>query len=79
MPTTVSSRSTVGRLITHLRLRRISSKLWLPLEIIVPTNDGVNARTMCQPSIITLRWPFHAELTSTTGPDSRKRRTSSTG
>lgn len=79
MPTTVSSRSTVGRLITHWRLRRISSKLWFSLEIIVPSSDGVNASTVCQPSVMTLRWPFHAELTSTTGPGSRKRRTSSTG
>lgn len=34
---------------------------------------------MCHPMVMMLVLPFHAELTSTMGPGSRKRRTSSTG
>ena len=44
-----------------------------------PTSDGDSPITMCHPMVMMLRLPFHAELTSTIGPGSRKRRTSSTG
>src|SRR5687768_5639827 len=44
-----------------------------------PTSEGDSPMTMCHPIVMMLVLPFHAELTSTMGPGSRKRRTSSTG
>ena len=61
----------VGTLITHSLLRRIISKLWLELEMQQPTSDGENSNTMCQPMVMMLVFPFHAELTSTAGPGSK--------
>ena len=74
--TTVSAISTVGMLITHCRLLRIISKLWLPPEIRQVTSDGENSITMCQPMVMMLVSSLKAELTSTIGPGSRKRRMS---
>ena len=39
-----------GKLMTHCRLSRIIRKLWLPDEIIIPTSDGENSSTVCQPA-----------------------------
>src|SRR5262245_893596 len=41
--------------------------------------EGSNSMTVCQPMVMMLVWPFQAELTSTTGPGSRKRRIWETG
>ena len=70
-PTTSFTKSAVGALITHSRLRRIISKLWLELEMQHATSDGENSNTMCQPMVMMLVFPFHAEVTSTTGPGSK--------
>ena len=71
MPITSFTRSMVGTLITHSLLRRITSKLWLALDMQQATSDGENSNTMCQPIVIMLVFPFHAELTRTTGPGSK--------
>src|SRR5438270_4276768 len=42
-------------------------------------SDGDVSATMCQPIVMMFALPFHAELTSTMGPGSRKRRMLSTG
>src|SRR5439155_22773830 len=44
-----------------------------------PTSDGSSIITMCQPIVMMFRWPLCAELTKTTGPGSKKRRTFATG
>src|SRR5689334_21034754 len=41
--------------------------------------EGSNSMTVCQPRVMMLVWPLHAELTSTMGPGSRKRRIWETG
>src|SRR5215470_469191 len=41
--------------------------------------EGSNSMTVCQPMVMMLVLPFEAELTSTIGPGSRKRRTWETG
>ena len=35
------------------------------------TSNGENSNTMCQPMVMMLVFPFHAPLTSTTGPGSK--------
>ena len=57
MPTTVSTMSAVGRLITHSLLRRTRSKVWLPPAMMQPTSDGVNSITVCQPMVMMLVSP----------------------
>src|SRR5687767_13887377 len=44
-----------------------------------PTSAGENPIIMCQPMVMTFRWPPYADVTSTTGPGSRNRRTFVTG
>jgi hypothetical protein len=41
------------------------------LEMQQATSDGENSNTMCQPMVMMLVFPFHAEVTSTTGPGSK--------
>src|SRR6516225_11926952 len=41
--------------------------------------EGSKSMTVCQPMVMMLVWPLHAELTSTIGPGSRKRRIWETG
>src|SRR5690242_6226830 len=61
-------------LMAHCLLALIRPKLWLLLEIMQPTSDGVNSITVCQPIVMMFASPFQAELTSTIGPGSRNRR-----
>src|SRR5215207_9995974 len=44
-----------------------------------PTSDGSSSITMCPPMVMMSRSPLYVELTSTTGPGSKNRRTLSTG
>jgi hypothetical protein len=71
MPTTASISAVVGRLMTHSRLSRIMQKLWLRAEIMQPTSEGVNSRTVCQPRVMMLVLLCQRDDTSTIGPGSR--------
>ena len=71
MPTTMSVRAAVGRLITHSPLSRIMGKLWLALEMTHPTSAGVNSIIVCQPMVMMLVRPCQEDDTSTMGPGSR--------
>src|SRR5687767_10708888 len=71
---TVSTMSTVGTLITHCLLRRMSEKLWFWSQMKQPTRAGEKPSIMCQPRVMTFCSPLWADVTSTTGPGSRNRR-----